>query len=241
MAETISPSLPIADWGEPLRAITLYPEYAALVANGDKIIETRPRRCNHRGLVVIHAGASDPAARGVRWVGQYMVGTWTDHVVHAEPCDCDEDEEVVGDRCMEVSGGYRALLTDGGAFAPQLAMRLHPGAIVAVANLTDCLPIVEGVPIGQHDRHETVIQVLSDIERLCVLQRAPLGGESLRDLTAEMSCGDFTPGRFGLLLADVTPLSEPVPCRGNRAVPWVVPDDVAERVRAQLAEVSDRA
>jgi hypothetical protein len=34
------------------------------------------------------------------YVGPYLLTQWTDETRHAEPCDCDEDSEGVGARCM---------------------------------------------------------------------------------------------------------------------------------------------
>lgn len=41
-----------------MKAITLYQPHATLMAIGAKMIETRPKRWNHRGLVAIHSGLS---------------------------------------------------------------------------------------------------------------------------------------------------------------------------------------
>ena len=41
-----------------MKAITLYQPHATLMAIRAKLIETRPRKWNHRGLVAIHAGLS---------------------------------------------------------------------------------------------------------------------------------------------------------------------------------------
>jgi hypothetical protein len=43
----------------------------------------------------------------------------------------------------------------------------------------------------------------------------------------EAAFGDFSPGRFGLLLADVRPLPRPVPCRGALGLWWIPPDVAA--------------
>ena len=51
----------------------------------------------------------------------YSIGKWTENVIHAEPCDCDEDEESVGDTCMAQSSSRWALLRDEGAHGWSLA------------------------------------------------------------------------------------------------------------------------
>lgn len=56
--------------------------------------------------------------------GPYSLTQWTEDVQHADPCDCDEDDETVGERCMVNSEWTYAVVVDGGAFAPQLVLTL---------------------------------------------------------------------------------------------------------------------
>lgn len=58
------------------------------------------------------------------WFGDFIIGLWAERVVHADPCDCNEDEEEVGPECMKASGGKPAVLRSGGAFAEQLVVVL---------------------------------------------------------------------------------------------------------------------
>lgn len=58
--------------------------------------------------------------------GSYLLGWWVDDVNHAERCDCDLEEEVLGDGCAKASGARPALLQDQGGFAPSLLMNLPP-------------------------------------------------------------------------------------------------------------------
>ena len=55
---------------------------------------------------------------------------------------------------------------------------------------------------------------------------------------SEADFGDFAPGRFGFLLADVHRLPEPVAARGMLNL-WNIPADVAARVTAQLSKVGE--
>lgn len=82
---------------------------------------------------------------------------------------------------------------------------LPRGAIVAVADLVDC------------NRTERYLR--SDIWR-----NLP---------PHEKEFGDYTEGRYGLLLANVRRLAEPVPCRGALSL-WEVPADVEARIREQV-------
>lgn len=45
----------------------------------------------------------------------------------------------------------------------------------------------------------------------------------------EYAFGDFTPGRFAWLLADVRPLPEPLPCKGALGL-WTVPNDIVLQI-----------
>ncbi len=109
------------------------------------------------------------------------------------------------------------------------------GSIVATAQLVDCVPIVE-----DRGAHFTPFNGPSDPSVIITTgERARLWvGRDSTDLTDQVRYGDYTPGRYGLVLNDVRQLAEPVPCRGQQAVPWRVPDDVAAKVREQVEVAS---
>lgn len=50
--------------------------------------------------------------------GPYLLTSWTDEVRHASPCDCDEDNESVGERCMLNSDWTYAVCTVEGEWTP---------------------------------------------------------------------------------------------------------------------------
>jgi len=50
----------------------------------------------------------------------------------------------------------------------------------------------------------------------------------------EIHFGDYSPGRFGWLLADIKALPEPIPCKGSLGL-WDVPADVLAAVDVQLS------
>lgn len=56
--------------------------------------------------------------------GPYMLTQWTDDIRHADPCDCDLDDETAGEACMANSEWDYAVVVDGGAFAPRIIVRL---------------------------------------------------------------------------------------------------------------------
>lgn len=104
-----------------------------------------------------------------------------------------------------------------------LASRRQPfGAVVATANLVDCIPMVDAVPICEFpDAADRVLQITDDVHgrRICVLDRWPGGGE-IADPSrrSDLPYGDFAPGRWAWLLEDIEPLYEPVPARGRQGL-----------------------
>lgn len=105
---------------------------------------------------------------------------------------------------------FRAALLAGGVTSAQ---QLPRGAIVAVAELVDCVPTaqLDGAEIGRFT-HEgaPVLWVLTPQER---------------------TFGDYSPGRYGWLLDGVRALPEPIPARGTLGL-WDLPEDVAAQLSA---------
>jgi hypothetical protein len=92
------------------------------------------------------------------------------------------------------------------------------GAVLATAQLVDVLPILEenerarGIPYVGEDDEGTL-----RIWRPTSLAGTPLDvGEGWPE--AERAFGDYTPGRYAWILADVVPLEEPVPARGRQGL-----------------------
>ncbi len=89
---------------------------------------------------------------------------------------------------------------------------LPRGAIVAVCELVNCVPTAGSRPGSGGPKYADWVHDLTDQER---------------------AFGDYTAGRYGWLLANIRPLSRPIPCRGAQGL-WDVPADV----QAQLAEAT---
>jgi hypothetical protein len=47
----------------------------------------------------------------------------------------------------------------------------------------------------------------------------------------ELAFGNYQPGRYGWILANIRPVREPIPCPGAQGL-WTVPPDIADRVMA---------
>jgi len=177
-----------------MKAITLYPEHAEAFKLGLRTIETRPRRCNYRGRVALHAGMRDPDSAAAR----------------RDP----------------ISAAVMAAIPHGRPLAR--------GAVVASAVLTDCAPI--GGPFDFRTGYAEGDE--GDFPGQAVVVRHPdFGhGESLVistadtrtvDITDQLPYGDFTPGRWALLLDDIKPTTERCPaCWGSlpEAAPGVCVD-----------------
>lgn len=84
------------------------------------------------------------------------------------------------------------------------------GAIVATCTLVDVVPMVEG-----HLHEQTHVSIGRG---LYLDTYTPGNGVSTRDLFGQRPYGDFTPGRYAWLLADVVPVDPPVPFRGGQGL-----------------------
>lgn len=92
---------------------------------------------------------------------------------------------------------------------------LPRGVIVAVCELVQCLsiPTMRGRYPFNHPKLDTIALLPPD--------------------SPEYDFGDYTPGRFAWMLAQVRVLHEPIPCRGYQQL-WDVPADVLAQIEAQL-------
>lgn len=177
-----------------MKVITVRQPYASLIAAGVKTIETRSCRTGYRGRVGIHATkAWEPGWRGV-WVSP----DWYDddllhdelrrHELLVETLGCDPIEDRNG-------SGYWTVDT-----------RIVPlGVIVASALLTDCVPIIdESCPIPEGPF------VYGDLGNLVQVHDGP-DDHAPRYSEDEVHYGDFSPGRWALLLDDIKPTTERCP------------------------------
>lgn len=202
-----------------LRALTIRQPWASLIAAGVKTIETRSWRTSYRGPVLIHAGKAEPLLHAYQALPLPQSMAWLRACRQAGLSSPDARQFV---------SGYQ------GTWWPDA--RLMPlGAVVAVADLTDCVPIRASITVGEYDRNERCVQVPNPdlIQRACLMERWVGGGEVIKDIDDQLPLGDFTPGRWALLLDDVRPLPEPVPAKGRPGV-WTPDDDLTDHINKEM-------
>lgn len=174
-----------------MRCLTLTQPYASLVAIGVKSIETRSWRTNYQGPIAIHAAAGFGGIEGGR-KGFYDLCYSPAFLPVLEPV-------ITGTR--EIAGEVIPHIDPGG---------LLLGAVIATAELVDCIPTEQLVQLGEIPRFTMeavpLIWMLTDQER---------------------AFGDYAPGRFAWLLANVKPLVKPIPAKGALGLwEWDAPEGV---------------
>jgi len=184
----------------PTHALSLHQPWASLIALAVKRIETRS------------------------WAApEWLIGERIAiHAAKRLPGHCSE----VGLWSIANQADGVSRMTDG-----QRWVELPLGAAVAAARLDACLPMVTADECGT-DMHAPPHICQSGDRRLQIHRplRAPFDdGSTEQDFSHELPYGDFSPGRFGWLLADIVPVEPAVPCRGRQRV-WRLPEDVAERI-----------
>lgn len=101
--------------------------------------------------------------------------------------------------------------------ADGLPIKLPLGAIVATANLVDCVPVVDDGAA----RNCVDVRVARPQADAALRIDDEAGREQIRNIRDQLPYGDFTPGRWAWLLDDVKPTTERCPaCWGNG---WRVP------------------
>jgi hypothetical protein len=184
-----------------VKALTVRQPWASLIVAGVKTVETRPRRITYRGRVAIHAAKHPPEFGDT-------VGHW--HV-------CGGPETLVPAFCLEE---HRY---DGSLHRKVVTDRIDPlplGAVVGSAVLTDCVPIVAALPAQDTWREPWKVVVAPPDSGLLHLHWWRGFGSAEGNWLDQRPYGDFTPGRWALLLEDAKPTTERCPwCWGEAEVP----------------------
>lgn len=107
------------------------------------------------------------------------------------------------------------------------------GSVVCTATVTGALPVRDpwdDDPGVWPPEHPCIVPT-GRFDDLSAVQVAPGSYAPTVARSGERPLGDFTPGRWGWLLADPVPCT-PVPCKGRQGV-FQLPENVAEQVTAQ--------
>lgn len=196
-----------------MKFLTIRQPYASLIAVGAKTIETRPFGTAYRGPLAIHAGKARPTF--------HNLGPFTD--VTGEPIAEGYDLAWLDTRNWPADGAYDR----EAALVP-----LPLGAVVAVCDLVDVVPIVGWIPA--HPGENAYVVTRSDLvpgtDGAASLWRHEHDGlgyawRARGDLSDQLPFGDFTPGRHAWLLDNVRTI-DPVPMKGAQGL-RDVPDEIA--------------
>lgn len=203
-----------------LRAITLRQPYPSLVARRLKRWEPRPWKTSYRGPLAIHAGMRwEPGWRNI-WVDPDRDGPELERYdILIEQLGLEPTEDVNGSGYWTAWG------------------RLPLGAVVAVAMLTDCIPIVghgqipeqPGLFIEDHQVHYA-----PDARCLWLCKHRVDGAiDTLDRIEDQRPYGHWEPGNWAWKLDGIRPLAEPVPAKGRRGL-WRPDDDLTTRIAAEV-------
>lgn len=179
-----------------MKALTIRQPWASLIAEGVKTIETRSWATKHRGPLAIHASKRRPEdwSVGGWWVGGGPalgrgVPSFLWGPLGSGGCDVDG-------ACM-------------GHAPVEHARPLPLSAIVATANLRDCVPIVH---VDEPWRGATPYD--AEFDR-CIVYRDEAVWHKVGDTVAEMHdqfrLGVYLSGRCAWLLDDIKPTTERCP------------------------------
>jgi hypothetical protein len=176
-----------------MKALTLHQPWASLVAVGAKTIETRSWSTRYRGPLAIHAAKMS--------TGPVLM----------------DGVRVLND------AGYQENPATRSFAGPSRHQPLPLGAILATCTLvdvvaTDTMDGFERIEDGRwRGRPHTFEEACDRVDGLTWLDEheppCDYGGRAW-DLAANRPFGDFTPGRFAWLMADIEPVLPPVPARG---------------------------
>lgn len=173
-----------------MRGLTLWQPWATMIALLEKRLETRSWESSYRGPIAVHAAA--------RWSREQV-----------ETCRSAPFLQL-----LTKHGRVRAgeLEVPRGKFTLAAPAGIPFGAVVAIAELVDCMP--------------------GDRAVLQVERQEILAGEH------ELALGYFIPRlgdgrRFAWRLRAIQPLRTPVVCAGAQGL-WAVPPDLEARIRAEV-------
>lgn len=188
-----------------MKALTIRQPWASLIALGVKHIETRSWSTRYRGPLAIHAGKAWPVP----------VAEW--QVPHDRGLGPMVERMAMVERMVDpadpVTRRWETLHT------PR-------GAVVAVADLIDVVPMVAWAPLDGPATWAARLTLPDGTVEGVLLRDHGDGVESIHrhgplpadiDVTDQLPYGDFTPGRYAWLLDNIRPI-DPVPAKGRQGL-----------------------
>jgi hypothetical protein len=191
-----------------VKALSLWQPWASLIAVGAKTIETRGWSTTYRGPLLIHAARKIPRL--------------------------DEAREAWAAFSIDVYTATRATEAPS-RFPPgeQPADPLPLGAVVATCILVDVVPMVhacEEQAIRRLEIEDWALWLCEPVEET-EDELEGIEAADQRDVSDQRPYGDYAPGRYAWLLADVRPLPTPVPAKGRQGL-WTPDADLIAAVEA---------
>jgi hypothetical protein len=208
-------------------ALTLYPPWPSFICARAKTTETRSWKTSYRGWLGVHTGTSIPSYLGLGRRGRATIGDYE----------------------IEKTGPGALMLSGGGLYEPY---RMPLGAIVAVVELLDCIPMTTHVDLG--DPECVVVHGDGTIDHVIPATPPPPGPANVvrldepdipdgvhlvRDISDQEPYGDFRPGRWAWMLGRVVRAPRAIPCAGHQGL-WDVSRAGAD-VAARVEELVERA
>jgi len=199
-----------------VNALTIWQPHAALFVAGVRNIETRSWSTKYRGPLAIHAAQRLPDGIPAKHEGGSFV--LDGHVY-------------VG---RSGSGLFWYPVNPSPTVAQRSPSKLTLGAVVATCELVDVLPIRDYSSDKTTSRY--ILNEVGGLGRrvLGIYEPGGLGishgngngddhpwvaaNRDIDAMTAQLPYGDFRPGRWAWLLADIKPLDEPVPAKGKQGI-----------------------
>ncbi len=183
-----------------MNALTLHQPWASLIALGIKTIETRSWGARH-------SATGQPLAihAAKREPAGGTIGTFG--VIRAH--DVAMNEYPGTEWCLWSEPGWHPLTL---------------GAVVATCTLVDVVPILTPAVIIER-RSDKAVSVLGNSLLMC----PRFGAGPIDDIAGQRPYGDFTPGRFAWLLADIVRLDPPIPAKGRQGL-WTWEGEEINRV-----------
>jgi hypothetical protein len=134
--------------------------------------------------------------------------------------------------------GLKTIETRGWRMEYRGPMAIHAGAHKPSMEDWECLPyntrnFGNEAELDLCRRLSAILAVVDvfDCIRTEVINKAVEEGVYLTE--DERLLGNYSPGRFGILTRNLRVLRHPVPCKGMQGL-WIVPDDVAALVLAEI-------